>query len=150
MTDRPTKLRILLVEDSLADAELACAFLRQAATAAFVVQVAETLAQALAADPAAFDAVLLDLTLPDSEGVETARRLLGRAGGTPVIVLSGIREDAVARACVDAGATDYLPKEQLSADVLWRAVRFGVGRLRSGRLGRGLNSVGPDHGDGSG
>ena len=124
-------LRILLVEDDLGDAVLVQAMLRRDSGQPFAVTVRETLADALAGDLGTFDVILTDLGLPDSEGLETVEAILERSGATPVIVLTGLYEDGLARRCVHAGATDYLRKDLLSSDVLWRAVRFGAGRLRS-------------------
>jgi len=78
-----------------------------------------------------FDAVLLDLTLPDSEGVETFRRLHQACPDTPVIVLTNVDDEAVALATLNLGAADYLVKGEVNANWLIRSIRFAVERCRA-------------------
>jgi signal transduction histidine kinase len=77
---------------------------------------------------AAFDAALLDLSLPDAQGVDTVARLCAAAPGLPVVVLTGLVDDAVAARAVHAGAQDYLVKGVDDPRTVGRALRYAVER----------------------
>jgi signal transduction histidine kinase len=76
------------------------------------------------------DVVLLDLQLPDSSGLETLGRLLEHAEGVPVIVLTGMPETALGIEAVAHGAQDYLVKDDVTPEVLSRAIRYSIERKR--------------------
>jgi two-component system cell cycle sensor histidine kinase/response regulator CckA len=78
----------------------------------------------------AFDAVLLDLGLPDSSGLETFGRLQRAAGDTPIVVLTASNDDGLAFAAVHAGAQDYLVKSATDAQFLTRSLRYACERAR--------------------
>jgi len=123
-------LSVLLVEDQAGSARLVQELLRN--QAALQLTWVETLAAALAwvADHLV-DTVLLDLGLPDSQGLDTATRVLRAYPTLPVIVLTGRADDAVALAALNAGAQDYLHKERLDADTLERTIRYAYERKRA-------------------
>jgi PAS domain S-box-containing protein len=75
-----------------------------------------------------FDAVLLDLHLPDSSGVETIGRVLERAPGIPIVVLTASAESAGAVAAVQHGAQDYLAKGEVDGKFVARAIRYAIER----------------------
>ena len=77
-----------------------------------------------------FDAVLLDLSLPDAKGVETVVRMQREGGTLPIIVLTGLDDDAAAMEAVRAGAQDYLVKGQIDGRLLVRALRYAIERKR--------------------
>ena len=77
-----------------------------------------------------FDAVLLDLGLPDSSGLETFGRLQQAAGDTPIVVLTASDDDGLAFAAVHAGAQDYLVKSATDAALLGRSLRYACERAR--------------------
>jgi signal transduction histidine kinase len=77
-----------------------------------------------------FDAVLLDLNLSDSEGIDTLRRVLDAAPHVAVVVLTGVAASGVAREALRLGAQDWLVKGALDPDVIQRAVRYAVERKR--------------------
>lgn len=120
----PSPLRVLLVEDDPVQARVA-----QHALAGFDVAHAPTLAAAvgaLAARP--FDAIVLDLVLPDSEGMETLARVLAAAPRVPVVVVTGSAREEMGPEAVRRGAQDYLSKENDPPSALPRAVRHAVER----------------------
>jgi signal transduction histidine kinase len=123
--------RILLVEDNPGDARLIRETLREAESFPFQLTHADRLAAAeerLAAE--AFDVVLLDLSLPDAHGLETVRRTLAAGAEVPIIVLTGLDDEATAVAAVQAGAQDYLAKGRLDGTLLARAIRYAMERKR--------------------
>jgi CheY-like chemotaxis protein len=114
---------VLLVEDSPADARIVRENLAGAG-GGFVLVHAERLAEGLERIAAGgIDAVLLDLSLPDSEGLETLRRVLDGGPGVPVVVLTGNDDGTLAAQAVGMGAQDYLIKRTLCADLLVEALR---------------------------
>ncbi|MEO8425834.1 MAG: PAS domain-containing protein [Verrucomicrobiota bacterium] len=130
MADRT--IRVLLVEDSPTDALIVREELTHVAGVRFVVTQVERLAEALKRlKEQPFDVVLLDLKLPDSEGLETFARLSEAASSIPVIVLSQQGDAAIAVKAVQAGAQDYLVKGHLGERALPRAIRYAMERKRS-------------------
>ena len=122
---------VLLVEDNPMEARLLVEALADAFAGDFRVVHAERLGEAfdrLGRDR--FDVVLLDLSLPDSHGLETLARMIARAPGLPVLVLSGLDNDEVALQAVQAGAQDYLVKGQVDCLLLIRAIRYAIERQR--------------------
>jgi len=77
-----------------------------------------------------YDAILLDLEIPDIQGLETLRSLRSSAGDTPIIVLTGSDDDDQASAALRAGAQDYLPKEFIAGSLLRRLIRYAIERGR--------------------
>ncbi len=123
-------LRVLLVEDSPSDVLLLREALPRAGGACFDVRHAETLHDALAqlTRPDAADVVLLDLCLPDSDGLATFLELRQHAPALPVVVLTGRADETLGVRAVQAGAQDYLVKGQVEGPVLVRALRYAVER----------------------
>ena len=78
-----------------------------------------------------FDVVLLDLSLPDSSGMETFKRLHDKFPHVPIIVLSGLDDTAAAMQTVHAGAQDYFCKDELNSRELTRAMRYAIERHRT-------------------
>ena len=77
------------------------------------------------------DAILLDLSLPDSEGIDSVRRLIAREKNTPVIVLTGLADEAVAIQALQSGVQDYLNKDALCGDLLVRSLRYSMERFHN-------------------
>jgi two-component system, cell cycle sensor histidine kinase and response regulator CckA len=74
------------------------------------------------------DAVLLDLNLPDSRGVDTLRAVVAVAPHLPVVVLTGVSDTALARDALQLGAQDWVSKDHLDPELVQRAVRYAVER----------------------
>src|SRR6476619_3292414 len=124
-------LQALLVEDDDAYATMLQAELTAESSARVSVERARSLADAtsrLAARP--FDAILLDLGLPDSSGLDTYARLASVAGDTPIVVLTASDDDGLALGAVHAGAQDYLVKSATDAALLARSLRYACERAR--------------------
>lgn len=127
MNERSTN--ILIVEDESIFAEVLREIVEQEGGGKFTVAVAGTLAEARTKlSSALFDVMLLDLTLPDAQGVETYRSVQRVAPDLAVIVLSGLSDEDVALETVRAGAQDYLMKHQFDGRLLCRAIRYAVER----------------------
>ena len=125
--------RVLLVEDSLGDAELIQEYLA-AGTAGLEVEVVRTLAAARERiRQSGIDLVLLDLTLPDSVGLETFIEVFAAAPEVPIVVLSGLSDEAVATRAVQAGAQDYLVKSDVDERLIRRTLRYAYERAHTQR-----------------
>jgi diguanylate cyclase (GGDEF)-like protein len=125
------RTRVLLVEDNPGDARLVREALNEGAPDVFAVQVATSLQQALEslAPPAEpVDVVLLDLSLPDSQGLETYRAIHLQHPAVPVLVLSGLNDESIALKAVNEGAQDFLRKSRVDSELLPRAIRYAIER----------------------
>ncbi|MBN2475219.1 MAG: response regulator [Pirellulales bacterium] len=132
------RVRVLLIEDCPTDARVVQFLLRQARGAMevrhglFEVTRADRLASALdRLARADFDVVLLDLQLPDSDGLETLTRVKTAAEDVPIIVMTGLDDDGIALSVIQSGAQDYLAKDHLDERVLARTIRHAIERKRA-------------------
>ncbi|MDO8971141.1 MAG: response regulator, partial [Saprospiraceae bacterium] len=125
-------LKMLLIEDDLPVAELIAAMLRKTKDMAFEVTVAGDLQSGLRClETNVIDAIFLDLTLPDSNGLETITKVQAKAPAVPIIVLTGIDDEALASHAVREGAQDYIVKGHVDITMLVRSVRYAVERKRA-------------------
>jgi len=120
---------ILLVEDNPGDARLIKEFLGEVTGATFQLEWAESLSDGLERLEG-IDAILLDLSLPDSVGLDTFKIMRSKAPAIPIIVLTGNDDDALALEAVQEGAQDYLMKGQVSSQLLARSIRYAIERNR--------------------
>ena len=126
------KVNVLLVEDSASDTGLLMETLRDTAGDLFQVTALERLDEALRRlKTSAFDVMLLDLTLPDSEGVETFRAARAGAPHLPIILLTGVDDAAVGIEAMRQGIQDYLVKGHADGRQITRAIRYAIERKRS-------------------
>jgi serine phosphatase RsbU (regulator of sigma subunit) len=123
-------IRILLVEDDDGDALLVEELLAISGALVEIVR-AETLADARGADLERIDCVLLDLDLPDAQGLSALHRLKTDQADLAVLVLTGFDDEQRGVQAVAAGAQDYLVKGQIDGQGLARAVRYAVERRRA-------------------
>jgi putative nucleotidyltransferase with HDIG domain len=77
------------------------------------------------------DAVLLDLSLPDSHGLDTLSKTYSQAAGVPILVLTGLDNEALGLEAVQNGAQDYLVKGQIDGQLLVRAIRYAIQRKQA-------------------
>ena len=126
----PTEYRILLVEDAFQAEEC----IRRTLTLAseeFTFEVARRLQDGLQLHRREeFDVVLSDLSLPDSYGIDTVGRLLKDFDGLPIIVLSGLEDEVLAREAVELGAQDFLVKGETTGAELSQCIASAVRRHR--------------------
>jgi|SRR5579864_7300561 len=126
-----TKTKILLVEDNPGDARLIKEALSEIPKLRFELAHLETLAQALEfCAKTTPDVIILDLGLPDSQGLDTVRRMHGAAQQAPIAVLTVRDEEELAIQSLHEGAQDYLPKSQINGALVWRALRYAMERQR--------------------
>jgi serine phosphatase RsbU (regulator of sigma subunit) len=118
---------VLLVEDDDGDALLVQDALAEVLPRAQIVR-ARTLEQAIAALSPAIDCALLDLGLPDASGLDAVARLRSHTSSLPLIVLTGLADEAAGVTAVQAGAQDYLLKGQVDGHQLARSIRYSIGR----------------------
>jgi signal transduction histidine kinase len=123
---------ILVVEDDPGDYGLVRVHLRQAGFGhtggpepLWAKTLAEGMATAKRVGPAA---ILLDLSLPDSNGLDTVRAMRAVASDAPIVVLTGNDEHSLALDALEAGAQDFLVKGQFDQDMLGRALRYSLVR----------------------
>jgi PAS domain S-box-containing protein len=124
---------VLLVEDNPDDAFLLTALLNRSGAnfELFHTDRADRAEERIRSE--SFDAVVSDLGLPDSEGLETVRRFVAAAGETPVIALTGLDDEAIAVEALKEGLEDYLIKDQLSPSLLSRVIRYAIQRNQNQR-----------------
>jgi signal transduction histidine kinase len=125
-------VRILLVEDSPSDASLLEASLTQSNLGRFEFTHVECWAAALEQlQRRRFDVLLLDLFLPDSSGRETLLRAQEAAARLPIVVLTGVADEAIGLEAVRLGVQDYLTKSQANARQTARAIRYAIERKQA-------------------
>jgi diguanylate cyclase (GGDEF)-like protein/PAS domain S-box-containing protein len=116
--------QVLLVEDDLVDAERIERSLTQAQQSAFHVERTQRLGDALdRLGQGGFDVVLLDLTLPDCEGIEVFDRVLASAPDALILILSTSEDEALTAQAIQHGAHDYLVKNRADPHWVPRALR---------------------------
>ena len=123
-------VNILLVEDDRGDAILIQECLSEAGYSASAVTWARSLAEAAPPLVRGPRCVLLDLGLPDAGGLDAVRTVVAAVPDVPVIVLTG-RHDSGGAEALAAGAQDYLVKDDVTADLLGRSIRYAVERKRA-------------------
>jgi serine phosphatase RsbU (regulator of sigma subunit) len=135
-------MKVLLVEDNEGDARLLRSYLAEAAGASVQVESAYRLTEALARLAAeAFDAVLIDLGLPDSQGLDTYRRVAHQAPNAAVVVMSGLEDEVLATSAVQLGAQDYLTKGNITPQSLYKSLRYAAERARRQQAERHLRAA---------
>ncbi len=131
------EIGVLLVEDDEGDARLVEDELEERLPGAQIFR-SRTLAEALAVLGPEIDCVLLDLGLPDALGLDAVARLRAQTPPVPLIVLTGLADEAAGVAAVQAGAQDYLVKGNVDGDQLARSIRYAIGRRQADEAGREL------------
>ncbi len=127
-------INILVIEDNTDDVFLLRTMLQKVTDRRFELHHIGTLASGLTRlAEGNVDVVLLDLSLPDSSGLETFRAVKARARDVPIIVLSGTDDETLAVNAVHAGAEDYLVKDRVNSQLLTRAIIYAIERTETKR-----------------
>jgi DNA-binding NtrC family response regulator len=122
-------INILYIEDNPGDVVIMEEMLSGEQGAGFQLESADLLSTGLERlEKGGIDVVLLDLSLPDSHGLETFERMRNRTSGVPIIVMTGTDDKTLAVKAVQEGAQDYLVKGRVDAPVLVRAMRYAIER----------------------
>jgi glutamate dehydrogenase (NAD(P)+) len=132
MNETPANcVRVLLVEDNPIHARLLAKLLDSTRSPAFELTTVDSLKGGLERIRAGgIDVVLLDLTLPDSQDLDTFIRLRSHAPTVPIVIVTGQDDVKLAAKAVEAGAQDFLVKTQLQRASLTRALRYAIERTR--------------------
>ncbi|RLB08274.1 MAG: hypothetical protein DRG50_00270 [Deltaproteobacteria bacterium] len=124
-------IKVLLIEDNPGYAELMQVVLTKTKGAQFNLDCAKRLSQGLERlGKGDIDVVLLDLSLPDSKGLDTFFKVFERIPEVPIIVLTATDDEALAVKAVQAGAQDYLVKGQVNHNLLVRSIHYAIERHR--------------------
>jgi signal transduction histidine kinase len=124
-------LQILLVEDNAGDVRLLREMFSQEKAGSYHLTCVTRMHEAeIHLETGGVDVVLLDMGLPDEHGLESLRRAQMAAPGVPVIVLTGLDDEALAAEAMKEGAQDYLIKGQIESRALPRALRHAIERHR--------------------
>ncbi|MFP4013135.1 MAG: ATP-binding protein [Chitinispirillaceae bacterium] len=128
-------LDILLVEDNPADARLLMEELSDLPNNPLNIIHVQTLRDAFGKLKSAhYDAVLLDLNLPDSDGAQTIRKVHDHSPSLPVVVLTGVEDERTESEAVMLGADDFLVKGETPAKMFLRSIRYSIDRKRMSGL----------------
>jgi signal transduction histidine kinase len=128
---RGKTLHVLVVEDNAGDARLLREMFGKEKEGSFQLTHLLRMSDAEAhLAKGGVDIVLLDMGLPDAHGIETVRRAHAVAPGVPLIVLTGLEDEALAAEAMKEGAQDYLIKGQIESRALPRALRHAIERHR--------------------
>ncbi len=127
-----TMIKILLVEDNDVDAQLTRDILAEWSIEQFDITHVTRLTEAVThLARARFDAVLLDLSLPDTYGLSTVSQMQAANPTVAIIVLSGLNDQRLALQAVQHGAQDYLVKGERQPELLARSIRYAIERKRA-------------------
>lgn len=124
-------LNVLLIEDNDQLAGLMTQILSRVPNTTFAVETCGSLTDGLQRLPSGgIDLVLLDLTLPDSAGIESFTQLYHQFPSLPIVVLTALEDESVALTALREGAQDYLIKNEINPRSLTRAIRYAIERKR--------------------
>lgn len=123
--------KLLLVEDDPSDAFLVESLLGGMTDADYQLEHVRTQSGAiLALAQRSFDACLLDMSLPDASGFSALVDIQEKAPDMPILILTGLKDEAIAKRAVSRGAQDYLLKDEMKVEVITRSVGYAIERKR--------------------
>jgi PAS domain S-box-containing protein len=129
MPSAPASAKILIVEDNETDAFLLQETLKEVGSRNMELMVAARMSDALRLlDEHRFDVILSDLSLPDSQGLDTFNRLHAHSAETPIILLTGLEDESLGLEAVRAGAQEYIVKGTMKGKSFWRVISYAIGR----------------------
>ncbi|MEO0927420.1 MAG: ATP-binding protein [Cyanobacteria bacterium J06643_13] len=131
---------ILLIEDDIAEARLLQEILKNFDLNQFILTHVQRLQAGLnQLKKDKFDLVLLDLTLPDSQGLASVELLVNNFSHLPIVVLTNTNDNQLAIEAVRQGAQDYLVKRKINIEVLVRSIQYAIERQKASDLLRETN-----------
>jgi diguanylate cyclase (GGDEF)-like protein len=123
---------VLLVEDDAVDARIVREMLGDVGSARFHITHVDRVSHAVKLlGQASFDAILLDLGLPDAKGLDALGPIASAAPDIPIVVLSGMEDERLGVQAVQLGAQDYLVKGLGTGNVIARSIRYAIERKRT-------------------
>ncbi len=123
------RINILLIEDNPADSELIRIFLKGSYANKCAVTTANTLRNGIdLLSNSVYDVVIADLSLPDSNGLDTFNSIYEKAGHIPIIVLTGLEDETIGINAVKFGAQDFLLKGKIKGKELTRSINYSIER----------------------
>lgn len=135
-------IQVLLIEDNLAEARLLQEVLKGATHHQFKLIHAQRLGEGLnRLEGDNFDIILLDLTLPDSQGLDSLAPLTEKVPHLPIVVLTNTNDEKLALEAVRQGAQDYLVKRHITLDILVRAICYAIERKQMAEQLREANQT---------
>lgn len=124
-------LKVLLIEDSPLAANMIRGMLSEGKGSNIILENIDNVASAQKRIAVGdVDAILLDLNLPDSNGLDTFLNIHASAPKTPIIILTGLSDEALALNAISKGAQDYLVKGQIDPDILVKSVSYAIERKK--------------------
>ncbi|MFA6232757.1 MAG: PAS domain S-box protein [Bacteroidota bacterium] len=125
-------VHVLLLEDHEGEARLNQRLLERSYTTEFRFESFRLLHEAIAAlKDGAFDVALVDLNVPDSQGIDTFLELQTAAPQLPCVIVSAVADDRIAQAAIRHGAQDYLVKGSITSEILTRVVLYSISRKQA-------------------
>ena len=131
MPHKAAPLNLLIVEDNIGDARLIKEMLKETDFAEYETTFVHTLEEVVDFKRSRFQAILLDLHLSDKKPEETFRLVNDQFANTPIIILTGLKDDRLASKIVRRGAQDYLVKGTFDSDVLQRSLKYAIYRKKA-------------------
>lgn len=125
------KINILLVEDNPGDARLLDVYLKGSFNAMFTLSTTAFLSKALdLLEKNIFNIIILDLSLPDSSGLDTFKKVYDHSPETPIIVLTGFEDESTGINAMKLGAQDFLIKGKVDGKELTRSINYSIERYK--------------------
>jgi len=137
-------IKVLSIEDNLAEARLLQEFLKEDKSQQYSLVNTRKLEESLQEinlNCQNYDVVLLDLNLPDSQGISSLSRLIEECPSIPIVVLTNLKDEQLAIESVRQGAQDYLVKKEITPDLLIRSLRYAIERKQVLERLRQVNQV---------
>ena len=135
-------ITVLLIEDNLAEARLLHEVLKGATRQEFKLVHTKRLKDALnELETQTFNIILLDLTLPDSQGLDSLAPIIDQNSHIPIVVLTNMNDEELAIEAVRKGAQDYLVKRHITLDILVRSICYAIERKQMEEKLREANQI---------